>query len=128
MLALDRASWQNPKVLTTLLMVFVAGAFTGALSMRWGLHERLHPGAGTTISWKDPHAAKVFLDRCRKDLNLSPKQTDEMATILDDYKQYYQSLQDQMDDIRGTGKNRIMQILDKTQQQKFERMLAEVPR
>ena len=128
MQALERASWQNPKVLTTLLMVFVAGAFTGALSMRWGLHERLHPCAGSTATWKDPHAAKAFLDRCRKDLNLSRKQTDEMATILDDYKQYYQSLQDQMDDIRGTGKNRIMQILDRTQQQKFEKMLAEIPK
>jgi hypothetical protein len=124
----ERASWQNPKVLTTLLMVFVAGAFTGALCMRWGLHERLHHGSASTATWKDPHAAKAFLDRCRKDLNLSPKQADEMATILDDYKQYYQSLQDQMDDIRGTGKNRIMQILDKTQQQKFERMLAEIPK
>jgi hypothetical protein len=109
-------------------MVFVAGALTGALSMRWGLHERLHPRSASSSTWKDPHAAKAFLDRCRKDLNLSPKQADQMATILDDYKQYYQSLQDQMDDIRGTGKNRILQILDKTQQQKFEKMLSEIPK
>ncbi len=123
----ERASWQNPKVLTTLLMVFVAGAFTGALSMRWDLHRRLHPSA-TSSSWKDPNAAKIFIDRCRKDLNLSPKQSQEMSAILDDYKSYYQSVQDQLDDVRATGKGKIMELLDDEQRKKFEKMLTEVPK
>ena len=126
MQAVERASWQNPKVLTTLLLVFVAGAFAGALSMRWGLHERLHPGS--TTSWKDPQAAKSFLVRCRKELNLTPKQAEEMSTILDDYKLYYQSVQDQLDEVRSTGKSRIMALLDEQQRQKFEKLLAEAPK
>jgi hypothetical protein len=126
MQVLDSPSWWNPKILTTLAMVFVAGALTGALGMRWGLHERLHPASAAT--WKNPQASKVFLDHCQKELNLTAKQVSEMSVILDDYKQYYQSLQDQMEDIRGTGKTRILQILDKAQQAKFEAMLKETPR
>jgi hypothetical protein len=127
MQALERASWQNPKVFTTLLMVFIAGALTGAVGMRWGLHQRMH-SASASAAWKDTNGSKVFLDRCRKELNLTSKQAAEISSILDDYKQYYQSLQDQMDDIRGTGKHRILQVLDRDQQQKFEKLLAELPR
>ncbi len=123
----ERASWQNPKVLTTLLMVFVVGAFSGALSMRWGLHKRLHPDA-TSAPWKDPNAAKSFIDNCQRELNLTPKQSEEMAAILDDYKSYYQSVQDQLDDVRATGKSKILELLNEDQRKKFERMLPEVPR
>jgi hypothetical protein len=122
MQAAERASWQNPKVLTTLLLVFVAGAFSGALGMRFGLHEVLHRG---TAPWKDAHANKVFLDRCRKDLDLTPKQEQQMATVLDDYKLYYQSVQDQLDEVRATGKSRIMEMLDEQQRQKFEKLLTD---
>jgi hypothetical protein len=125
MRALERASWQNPKILTTLLLIFVLGAVTGALSMRLGLHQFLHP---TSASLKDPHTAKVFLDRCRKELNLTPKQAEEMGSILDDYKLYYESLQDQLEEVRATGKSRIMALLDEQQRRKFERMLTELPK
>ncbi len=120
--ALERASWQNPKILTTLLFVFVLGAVTGALGMRLGLHDRLHPSAPTT--WKNPNASRVFLERCRKELNLTPKQTEEMGSILDDYKQYYESLED----IRSTGKRRIMALLDEQQRRRFEQLLSEAQR
>ena len=120
MISADRASWQNPKVLTTLLLVFVAGAMAGALSMRFGLHEFLHPGAATL---RDPHTAKAFLERCNKELHLTPQQSSEMATILDDYKVYYQSLQDQLEEIRATGKSRILALLDDHQKARFEQLL-----
>ena len=127
MQASERASWQNPKVLTTLLLVFVAGAFTGALSMRFGLHERLHH-AGPPSSWKDPSSAKTFLDRCVKELDLSQKQASEMASVLDDYKLYYQNVQDQLDEVRSTGKGRILALLNEKQKQKFEKMITELPK
>lgn len=122
----ERASWQNPKVLTTLLLVFVAGVLAGALTMQWRLHDLLH--RYSTSAWKDPNAAKTFMDRCRKDLNLSPKQTEDMAAILDDYKSYYQSVQDQLDDVRATGRSKIMALLDDQQRKKFDRILIDVPR
>jgi hypothetical protein len=119
----DRASWQNPKVLTTLVIVFVTGALAGALCMRVGLHERLHP---TSASLNNPKSAKAFLGRCQKELNLTPKQSEQMATVLDDYKMYYESLQDQLDEVRATGKSRILALLDDGQKAKFEKMLNEM--
>ena len=40
MLAADRASWQNPRILTTLVLVFLTGAMAGAITMRAGLHDQ----------------------------------------------------------------------------------------
>ena len=87
MFSSDRPSWQNPKVLTTLILVFVSGAFAGALSMRLGLHQRLHYAAA--VGLQKPDNAKLFLDRCTKELNLSGEQAEQFRTILDDYKLYY---------------------------------------
>jgi Spy/CpxP family protein refolding chaperone len=122
MFSADRPSWQNPKVLSVLVLVFVAGALSGALSMRLGLHERLHGGSPTLSK---PDSAKLFLGRCEKELNLTPEQSAQMKTILDDYKLYYQSLQDQLDDVRATGKSRLMAVLTDEQKLKFEKLLAE---
>jgi len=111
MFASDRASWQNPKVLTTLLLVFLTGAFAGALSMRLGLHEKLHRSAP---AWREGNK-EIFLSKFKRELNLTPEQTEKMSTILDDYKMYYQSLQDQLEEVRSTGKARIMAVLDDQQ-------------
>ena len=42
MAAAERAPWQNPRILTILMLVFVAGAAAGALVMQLGLHDALH--------------------------------------------------------------------------------------
>lgn len=125
MLAADRASWQNPKVLTTLLLVFIVGAFAGALSMRLGLHERMHY-APAAASLNTSANSKVFLDRCQHELNLTPEQARQMSMILDDYKQYYQNIQDQFEEVRATGKSRILQVLNDEQKTKFEKLLGEM--
>lgn len=123
MIDAERASWQNPRVLTTLLLVFITGALAGALSMRLGLHERLHPsGAGLS----SPNNSRAFLDKCTKELNLSPDQTRKMQAVLDDYKSYYQNVQDQYEEVRATGKIRILQILDDKQKARFEKLLTEM--
>jgi len=120
-----RASWSNPKVLTTLLLVFLAGFFTGAFGMRFGMHEWLHRSNSSGFSKANKD---VLLDKCKKELNLTPEQAREMAGILDDYAVYYQSLQDQLADMRATGKSRIMQLLNDDQKGKFEHMLTEMQR
>ena len=53
-------------------------------------------------------------------------QTEKLALVLDDYRQYYQSLQEQLDDLRATGKTRIMQILNPEQRDKFEKMMTDL--
>jgi Spy/CpxP family protein refolding chaperone len=120
----DRASWQNPRILSTLLLVFLSGALAGALSMQLGLHDKLHRSGP---AWREGNKA-IFLTKFKRELNLSPKQADDIATVLDDYATYYQALEGQIDEIRATGKNRILQVLDPGQKQKFEKMMEELQR
>jgi Spy/CpxP family protein refolding chaperone len=123
MVAAERAPWQNPRIVTTLMVVFLAGAATGALSMQLGLHGKLHrptPPRATTQN------REAILNQFKTELGLTEPQAQKLALVLDDYRQYYQSLQDQLDDLRATGKNRIMAILDPDQRQKFEKMMTDL--
>lgn len=125
MFDVDRPSWSNPKVLSLLALIFVVGALTGALGMRLGLHDRVHAPVTASPGLSSPQTAKAFLSRCQSELNLTPQQAEQMSTILDDYKLYYQNLQEQLNEVRATGKIRIMFLLDDHQKQKFEKILAE---
>ena len=117
---------QNPKVISTLVVVFLAGAAVGALAMQLGLHDKLHRTAAAA-SKPVPLAAKdAVLQRFKTELSLSPAQTQQISSILDDYRHYYQNLQDQLDDVRALGKTRIVQILDEGQRQKFDKMMTEL--
>ena len=117
---------QNPKVISTLMVVFLAGAAVGALAMQLGLHEKLHRTAAAASKPVPPAAKDAVLQRFKTELDLSAAQTQQMSSILDDYRHYYQSLQDQLDDVRAMGKTRIVQILDEAQRQKFDKMMNEL--
>src|SRR5438876_211647 len=109
------APWQNPRVVSTLLLVFVAGAASGALLMRLDLHNRLH----RTVSASTKDASRdAVLQNFKSKLELSAGQTQQIALVLEDYRHYYDSLQDQLNDMRATGKNRILEILDPAQREK----------
>jgi hypothetical protein len=116
------APWQNPRVLSTLLIVFLCGAAAGALTMRLGLHDKMHRAMP---SWKQGNK-EVFLSKFKTELNLNGDQAQQVALILEDYGRYYQSLQDQLTDLRSTGKTRIMDVLNSEQRLKFEKMLADL--
>jgi Spy/CpxP family protein refolding chaperone len=120
MTAAGRATWHNPRIFSTLLLVFLAGAAAGAVSMKFGLHQFLHRSAA-------PASKEAVLQKFRTDLNLTPAQTEKISLILDDYRHYWQSVQDQQDDIRATGKMRILHELDPAQREKFQKMMAEIP-
>jgi hypothetical protein len=142
MAAAERAPWQNPRILTILMLVFVAGAASGALMMQLGLHDVLHrasasrtvfpraiapvpsTAAATTTAQEAGHQAVLI--RFQTELGLTTAQTEKLALVLDDYSQYYQSLQDQLDDLRASGKTRIMQLLDAEQRVKFEKMMNQL--
>ena len=124
MLQTESASWRNPRILATLILVFVAGALAGAAGMRLGLHDRIHPSTGGSLG--SPKTAELFLARCDKELNLTKEQSHQMRSILDDYKQYYQSLQDSLEEVRATGKSRIMAVLNEEQRVRFEKLLNEM--
>ena len=69
---------------------------------------------------------EISIQRFRKELNLNPQQASEMETVLDDFMMYYQTLQAQMDDVRATGKARILRILNEEQKSKFEKMIGDM--
>jgi hypothetical protein len=122
MVAAERALWQNPRIVTTLMLVFLAGAATGALSMQFGLHDRMH----RPVSAPQAPTRDAVLNRFKAELDLDNGQTEKLGLVLDDYRQYYQSLQEQLDDLRSTGKTRIMQILNAQQRTKFEKMMNDL--
>jgi len=119
----DRPSWRNPRVLSVLVAVFMAGAVCGALTMRAGLHRVLH-GASTSSR----EEAVLSYDKLSTELNLSPEQRRQLKTILDDYARYHEDLQAQLDDWRATGKNQILRILNPEQRARFEQLANDVSR
>jgi hypothetical protein len=123
MAAVEQAPWRNPRILSTLLLVFVAGATTGGLVMQLGLHEKLHRTASAAT--REPNRDAV-LQKFKTELDLSGAQVEGIALVLEDYRQYYRSLQDQLDDLRATGKTRILQILNPGQREKFEKIMTDL--
>ena len=119
---IDRAPWQNPRILFTLAAIFLSGAAAGALTMRMTLSPERHRNG---LYWKEG-GKEISLQRFTKELNLTPDQEKEMEVVLDDFMTYIQSLQAQMDDVRSTGKQRILKILREDQKQRFEKILVEI--
>ena len=101
---------------STLLLVFLCGAVAGAVAMNLGAHNRLHP----LPFWK-ANAKAEYLKTVQKELDLSPEQTAQMESILDDFSKYYQT-------VLSDGRARIFNILTEDQKVKFEKMLKERPR
>jgi Spy/CpxP family protein refolding chaperone len=110
--------WESPKIAGAgvLLLVFLCGAAAGALAMNLGAHTMLHPHP----FW-DNSSKTEYLKSVTKQLDLSPDQAQQMASILDDFAKYYQT-------VLSDGKARIFNILNDEQKRKFEKMLKERPR
>jgi hypothetical protein len=104
--------WRNPRLacVGALALVFLCGAVAGALAMNLG-HRTLHKSPFWTESGK-----AVYLDKVRRELDLTPVQTEQMESILDDFAKYYRT-------VLSDGKSRMMQILNEQQRRKFELML-----
>jgi len=93
--------------------------------MKYGLHDRLHRTVAAASPARENNREAVLQDFKTK-LDLSQDQTDQIAVVLEDYRHYYESLQDQLDDLRSTGRTRIVQILQPGQREKFEKMMTEL--
>jgi Spy/CpxP family protein refolding chaperone len=117
----DRATasraW-NAKVVgvVTLALVFLCGAAAGALAMNLGVHKVMHQPAFDT-----PEGKVRFFERMQKQLDLTPAQSEQMQSVLNDFWQYYRS-------VLSDSKSQVEQILTPPQREKFERMLQESQR
>ena len=121
----------NSRIVLTLAGVFLAGIGTGMLGMRYGLHDQIHRAVTPAAPTQD-----AVLERFRTELNLTQDQTTKLAAVLSDYQHYYQAVQeqieemrlrDQIDDLRATGKSKILEILNDDQKAKFEKMTGVDP-
>ena len=118
MFASDQPSWQNPRILTTLVLVFLTGAMAGAIGMRAGLHRELQR---STSYWRSDRGVFSY-DLLKRELNLTAEQSERLKTILDDFAKYHDDLEVQIEDVRATGRNRIVQILTPEQRKRFEQL------
>jgi len=120
---MHQPSWQNPRIVLLLSLVFLCGAVSGALVFRLAFAP---VSAAKVGPYWEKGGREISLQRFKKELNLTPAQADEIESVLDDFVMYYQMLQSQMEEVRGNGKSRIVQALNPDQRQKFERMLDEM--
>ena len=108
--------WQTSKLacVMTVTLVFLTGAIAGAVAMNMGAHRWIH----RSVPFWTEGGKEVWLQRWKKDLNLTPEQTQEMTLILDDFGLYYQN-------VLRDGKARILRILNDDQKRKFDKLLDE---
>jgi len=98
----------------------------GAITMKVSLHDHLHKGSAASY-WKDDKTQFFSYEKLKKDLNLTPEQSDRLKTILDDFVKYHQDVLAQIDDVRATGKSRIVQMLTPEQRKRFEELCNQLP-
>jgi hypothetical protein len=110
--------WSNPKVLTIFALIFLCGAAFGAALTRSYLHRHLPPS-------RDRHEASIEsashfgLLKLKTELNLTPEQLQFITQELDDYRKYYQNIEDERLDVAEHGKQRILDRLNDDQKRKF---------
>ena len=117
----ESISWRNPKVLRVLALVFAAGALSGAVAYRLG-RMYMRPAPVTATPQSVSMGGKDTLGMLKRELNLTPVQTEQVAAIIDDYRRYYGNIQDQVEDVRATGKSKIIEVLDGEQRSKFKKL------
>ena len=60
----------------------------------------------------------VSFDRIQRELKLTPAQSEQMQSVLNDFWQYYRT-------VLSEGKTRVELLLTDQQRQKFERLLQD---
>jgi len=120
MAAGTRSLWLNPRLLLALFLVFFSGALAGALVMRQSMRNRPEP----PVAFYSLGSQQVELERLVRELELDPAQAMQLEMILDDFVMYVQMLQTQMDEVRASGQARILDLLDESQQAKFQKIMG----
>jgi len=118
----DCPSWRTPRILLTLLLLFLSGSVAGGLATRYGLPTFIYK---PMPYWREG-GRQISLTNLKKELNLTAEQARQIEEVLDDFVMYYQTLQAQMDDVRSNGKSRIVRVLTPEQQERFKAMLSDV--
>ncbi len=115
-------TWSNPKVISTLAIIFLCGAAFGAAITRGYIHSRWtsQPAASPAIE----RVRHVGLGNLKTKLNLTAAQEQEIMKILDDYGKFYQNIEDEREDVAEYGRRRILNALTPEQRVRFNEMIA----
>jgi hypothetical protein len=103
----------DPKLVCgiTFVLVFLTGAAAGALFMDFGLHRNMRQP-----SFDTPAGKVRYFERLQKDLDLTPTQSEQMQSVLNDFWKYYRT-------VLSDSKDKIDQILTEEQRRKFDQRL-----
>jgi hypothetical protein len=120
MFSKEEEGWSNPKVLAILAVVFLCGAAFGAAAVRQYLHNRMPVQGGREFVYQ---GKRLGLEQLKTELQLRPEQALRVELMLDDFAKYYQNIEDQRSAVAVMGKEKILDVLDADQKQRFEQML-----
>ena len=112
-------SWSNPRVLLTFSLIFLCGALVGAIAITFTQSQTFVASSPQELS------REMTLSRLTTELDLTPDQQERLRVVLDDYFQYYHALQDQLDEVKASGREKITELLTDKQKSKFEKMLKQ---
>lgn len=103
----------DPKLVCGLAfaLVFLTGAAAGVAFMDLGLHRSLRQP-----SFDTPAGKVRYFERLQKELDLTPAQSEQMQSVLNDFWSYYRT-------VLSDSKDKIDQILTEEQRRKFDRLL-----
>ena len=112
--AVGRSAWNARAVCAlSLALVFLCGGALGAVVMDLGVHNRQR-----VPTFDTPAGKAAYFERLQKELNLTPQQSAQVESILNDFWHYYRS-------VLNNGRVQVEQVLNEEQRQKFERMLQD---
>ncbi len=111
------------KIWLVLVGVFVLGSVTGAALS--GVYQARSYGGP---DGKHDNKGQAFIDKMRKELNLTNEQAAQINTIVNETRNEFRTLRAEArpryDAIRQKKRERIRGVLNAEQQQKFDQMIA----
>ncbi len=108
-------------MLLTFALIFLCGALVGAI----GITLTTDQSAYTPAASPQEINRNLTLSNLSQELSLNDSQRERLRKVLDDYFQYYHALQDQLDEVKASGQEKIMEILTEDQRAKFQKMVTE---
>src|SRR5690348_6101119 len=102
--------WFDPKLACALALtlVFLCGGAIGALVMDLRVHNRYR-----TPVFDTPAGKAQYYERLQRELNLTPAQSEQIRSELNDFWDYYRT-------VLTESKRRVEEILTEEQRVKFE--------
>ena len=106
-------------MLLTFSLIFLCGALVGAIAITLTQSQTFVASSPQELN------RDLTLTRLTTELDLTEAQQERLRVVLDDYFQYYHALQDQLDEVKASGRDKITELLTDEQKVKFQKMLKQ---